>query len=267
MTSENALTPFSDLLARIVPRNDSFAVSVTEDWRQGRTLYGGLSAALCVECAVRFLLDLPPLRSAQFSFLGPTAGELCFAPSVLRRGKTATFIAVDLFGESGLAVRATLCFGGSRSSQLKYVNCRPPEVPKPQFCESTLAYQSAYAFTKQFEYRLARPARPFSGCQVPILTQWVRHVDSVAPDSATALLALADVPPAAVAVLSEQLPVSTINWMVDILTDFPIGDNGWRLVEVRADTIVAGYSSQSLNIWSAGGKPLLASRQCVAVFA
>lgn len=267
MISGHTLTPFSHLLARIVQRNDSFAVSVTEDWRQGRTLYGGLSAALCVECAMRCFSDLPSLRSAQFSFLAPAAGKLYIVPSVLRRGKTAVFVAVDLFGESGLAVRATLCFGGSRSSQLKYVNCRPPDVPEPQFCESTVAYQSAYAFTKQFDYRLATAARPFSGCQLPVLTQWVRHEDVIAPDSATALLALADVPPAAVAVLSEQLPVSTINWMVDMLTDFPIDDDGWRLVEVRADTIVAGYSSQSLNIWSAGGKPLLASRQCVAVFA
>ena len=261
------MTPLSHLLAGIVSRNGSFAVCVTEDWRQGRTLYGGLSAALCVECAVRSLSDLPPLRSAQFSFLSPAAGELWIVPAVLRRGKTALFIAVNLFGDRGLAVRATLCFGSSRTSQLKYVDCRPPEVPEPQSCESTLAYQSAYSFTKQFDYRLASAARPFSGGQFPVLTQWVRHVDLTAPDSATALLALADVPPAAVALLSEQLPVSTMNWMVDILTDFPIDDNGWRLVEVRADTVAAGYSSQSLNIWSASGKPLLTSRQCVAVFA
>jgi hypothetical protein len=55
--------------------------------------------------------------------------------------------------------------------------------------------------------------------------------------------------------------------MLDMLADAPFNDDGWRLVECRADTVLAGYSSQSLNIWSSTGKPLIASRQHVAVFA
>ncbi len=261
------MTSFSHVLAGIIPRGDSFAVSVTEDWRQGRTLYGGLSAALCVECAGRSVSELAPLRSAQFSFIGPAVGELRIVPSVLRRGKTAVFIAVDLFGESGLAVRATLCFGAARASALKYSKIPVPEVPGPEASEPFFADHSAYAFAKHFDSRLASGERPFSGSKVPEFTQWLRHKDMAAPDSAAALIALADVPPAAVALFSEQLPVSTMTWMADILTDFPIGDEGWRLVAARADTVLAGYSSQLLNIWNPAGKPLLASRQYIAVFA
>jgi acyl-CoA thioesterase len=110
------LTSFSDILAGIAPREDGFVVAVAENWRQGRTLYGGISAALCVECAMRSVSDLPPLRSAQFSFIAPVVGEVRIVPSVLRRGKTAVFMAADLFVEDHLAVRGTLCFGASRAS-------------------------------------------------------------------------------------------------------------------------------------------------------
>jgi hypothetical protein len=81
------------------------------------------------------------------------------------------------------------------------------------------------------------------------------------------LLALADVPPAAVALMPEQSPVSTVTWMSDIVTDFPLGDDGWRLVDCRADTVMEGYSSQAINIWNQDGRRLLVSRQYVAVFA
>jgi hypothetical protein len=52
---------------------------------QGRTTYGGCSAALCLEAAKRLLRDqrhsagaaeLPPLRSAQVAFVGPAGGDV-----------------------------------------------------------------------------------------------------------------------------------------------------------------------------------------------
>ncbi len=87
------------------------------------------------------------------------------------------------------------------------------------------------------------------------------------PDSAASLIALADVPPGAAAVFAEPLPVSTMTWMVELLAEHPLADDGWRLVDVCADTIVDGYSSESLQIWNRAGVPLLISRQSIAVFA
>jgi hypothetical protein len=61
-------------------------------------------------------------------------------------------------------------------------------------------------------------------------------------------------------------PISTITWMVDILADPPAPDDGWRLMRSAADTVTHGYSSQDMTIWSSAGTPLIAARQCVAVF-
>ena len=53
--------------------------TIPETWMQGRTTYGGLTAALCLEGAIALVEDLP-VRSAQVAFVGPVAhfcGDAC----------------------------------------------------------------------------------------------------------------------------------------------------------------------------------------------
>src|SRR5271154_1917854 len=105
------MTAFCDLLAGISEADGRFHATLSPDWLQGRTAYGGLSAALCVEAARRAVPELPALRSAQFTFIGPASGPLSAKVEVLRRGKSAVFAGVDLTGDAGLATRAVLGFG------------------------------------------------------------------------------------------------------------------------------------------------------------
>ncbi|HEY5336751.1 MAG TPA: acyl-CoA thioesterase domain-containing protein [Rhizomicrobium sp.] len=72
------MTSFCDLLSAITRDGDVFRTALSDDWLQGRTAYGGLSAALCVEAAKRALPDLPPLRSTQFTLIGPAAARCRF---------------------------------------------------------------------------------------------------------------------------------------------------------------------------------------------
>ena len=75
------MTSFSDLIAAISAEGET---TIPEDWRQGRTTYGGLSAALCVAGALRAVPGLPALRAAQFVFVGPPTGGLRISATVLR---------------------------------------------------------------------------------------------------------------------------------------------------------------------------------------
>jgi acyl-CoA thioesterase len=81
------MTPFSALLAGIHTSGERCQVHIPEDWQQGRTTFGGLSAALCLAAAGRVIADLPPLRSAQLTFIGPVGGAVEIAPRLLRRGR------------------------------------------------------------------------------------------------------------------------------------------------------------------------------------
>ena len=96
---------------------------------QGRTAYGGLSAALCYEVASRVAEDLPPLRSAQFAFIGPAICELRLTPTLLRRGKSAAFYGVDMVCDAGVAARALLYFGAERPSEQNFLDIPTSDVP------------------------------------------------------------------------------------------------------------------------------------------
>lgn len=262
------MVPFSDLLGAIGRDGDDFTVNLTEDWLQGRTAYGGLSASLCVEGALREMGDLPPLRSAQFAFIGPAAGELRIRPTLLRRGKSTAFVSVDLTGEAGLATRALLCFGAPRASTLSHPAQRAATVPPPDKCEDFFRYAGPHLkFTQHFDGRLAAGLPPFSRSGAPDMTLWLRHRDDRLKPAIVPLLALADAPPPASFVLFETFaPISTMTWAVDVLTEELTTEDGWWLVRTSADHAAHGYSGQTMSIWNAQGEPVLAARQNVAVF-
>lgn len=268
MVAAMTQTAFSDLFSAAETEGDALSVELPEDWLQGRTAYGGLSAALCVEAALRFLADAPPLRSAQFAFAGPAAGRLSARPSVLRRGKSSAFVGVDLEGEAGLAVRALLCFAVERASSLDHADLPAPAAADPESLPAFFEFSAKPSFMSHFDGRLAAGARPRTPGAAPDMLVWLRHRDAAAGAGPASLMALGDaLPPAAMVLFSAPTPISTMTWSIDVLDPAPQSRDGWWLVRSRAATAQAGYSSQEMTLWGAGGRPVLAGRQTVAIFA
>ena len=259
------MTSYTELIAALVATDAGFSAHVTPDWRQGRTTYGGLSAALCLEAAARAAPDAPPLRSGQFAFVGPAAGELAIETKVLRRGKSTLFLGVDLIGEQGLATRAILAFGAARESRLAHVDLPCPSAPGPDGAPDFFPAGRGPTFTQQFEFKLAG-GTPIGASGAPDFLVWIRHRDPAAR-SLAALVALADaLPPPALTLFPERAPISTMTWSLDVLAQPSAGDDGWRLMKSRADTVLEGYSAQDMAVWDSTGTPLIVARQNVAVF-
>jgi acyl-CoA thioesterase len=261
------MTDFTELMAGLARAGEAWGVTVGDDWLQGRTVYGGLAAALCTETALREFADLPPLRSAQFAFIGPASGPLQLRPSLLRKGKSTVFAGVDLIGEAGLATRATLCFGAARPSAFAHTELGSLQPKAPDQCPDFFrGAPPTLRFLQHIEGRHVAGALPFSGSADPQMTLWLRHRGAIAP-SLVALLALADAPPPAASVMSRApAPISTMTWSIDMLTDDLSTDDGWWLIRNVAEQIGDGYSSQAMTLWNASGRPIMASRQNVAVF-
>ena len=262
------MTGFCDLMAALTRDGDTLKTTVPDDWLQGRTAYGGLSAALCVEAAGRALPDLPPLRSAQFALIGPAAGPLSIAVTTLRRGKSAVFVNVDLTGEAGLAARAVLSFGTVRKSVLDYSDLPAPDVTaiadSPPFFPGDKSFIS---FQQHFESRFAGAARPFSPGAAPEYRIWFRHRDNKAWEGIVPLIALADAPPPPAMVMFPQpAPISTMTWSLDMLSDAPATKDGWWLIGSSTETSHQGYSTQNMMVWNSDLKPVIAHRQNVAIF-
>jgi acyl-CoA thioesterase len=263
------MTEFTELMAGIERTGDAWTVAVSEDWRQGRTIYGGLGAALCLEATLRTFADLPPLRSAQFAFIGPASGQLRIQPVILRQGKSTVFVGVDLFGEADLATRAILCFGAARESAFAHDAIAAPAAKAPEQCPNFFERAPpGLRFLAHIEGRAAAGALPFSSAAKPDMTLWPRHRDPAVKSSLVSLLALADAPPPAALAMADGPggAISTMTWSIDMLTDTAATKDGWWLVRTSADKVAGGYSSQSMTVWNAAGEPVMASRQNVAMF-
>jgi acyl-CoA thioesterase len=261
------MTPFSALLGAMTPDGDGWTADASADWRQGRTLYGGLSAALCLEACLRTVPDLPPLRSAQIAFVGPAADTLALRTRVLRRGKSATFMTADLTSAGDSATHATFCFGGPRDSAYARTAPTAPAAAPPEACPDFFPKDRAPAFAQHYDVKLAAGSPPVSGAREPDILLWARHRDAGAPANAVSLLALADVPPpAAFTTFTAFAPISTMTWAIDFLDEAALGAGGWKLLRSAALTIRDGYSAQRMAIWDEGGAPVAIAQQTVAVF-
>ncbi len=266
-------TTFANLMASVAASDGGYQVVLPPDWLQGRTAFGGLTAALCWEAANRDSDDLPPLRSAQFAFVGPAGGTLRIAPQLLRRGKSSAFYGVDLFGDDQLAARATLCFGASRESAIDISDYPAPDVPHWDECEGFFrpvgdAPANPQHFSQHFESRMAGGARPLTPGAKPEYLIWLRHADDDLPTNLSPLIALGDaLPPAAiVAAPPERKPISTMTWSVEIMDDAPQSASGWWLIRSTAKTAQNGYSAQEMAMWNDKGQPVMMMSQTVAVF-
>jgi hypothetical protein len=261
-------TPLPAILSGLSASDDTVLTGhVPPDWMQGRTLYGGISAALCLQAARQTFDGLPPLRSGQFSFVGPAAGDVTLASSLLRQGKSASFVSVDLTSDAGHGTRATMCFGAPRESTIQYNGLPIPSVPAPADCPDFFGSGAGPAFTRHFGVKLASGAPPGSGASEADLLLWVQPLDLATRPLEALWLATADMPPpAAFSLMRGFAPISTMTWMVDILTpEHEVGD-GWFLIKTHARHVMDGYSEQTMLMWGSDGVPILSAHQSVAVF-
>jgi acyl-CoA thioesterase len=260
---------FADVVSALAPEGESYVIDAPEDWSQGRTLYGGMTAALGYEAVKRAHGDLPPLRSAQFTFVGPASGRLRFTSPLLRRGRSSAIFASECVNDDGVVARAVFVCGGARESKVAHDYLPMPQVEAPEACRSFRKEGAAASrgFWNNFETRLAAGGRIMEqSAPRPEFGVWTRFLDVGAADPITALLALADcLPPAAMVHFPQPGPISTMTWTVDV-TAPPTNVDAWHLLWASSEHAAQGYSMQAMTLWDEAGRPLAVGRQAVAIF-
>ncbi|TXT38020.1 MAG: hypothetical protein FD135_3184 [Comamonadaceae bacterium] len=246
--------------------NPSSAFDTPANWLQGRTIYGGLSAALALHAALRDAPPgLPPLKSAQIMFVGPASNALSFKTTVLRQGKSATCISVDCMAGAEVALRVMFIFAAPRPSKIQHDFHPFPAVSGPENYQSLGVVSQAPASLSNFELRFAGKSLPVTGSDHPELMAWVRHVDAVGVDPTVALLALGDsLPLAVMASFTEFAPISSMTWTLDMAQPLSAGE--WFLLRSASQRAGEGYSFQTMEIWNEQGKLVLSGSQTVAFF-
>ncbi|MGA1343463.1 MAG: thioesterase family protein [Hyphomonas sp.] len=259
---------FTDLLSSIAPATgDARSVLIPETWMQGRTAYGGLTAALCLEAALP-LGDGLPVRAVQIAFVGPVNGKVTSTPHVLRRGKNTVFASVRMTGEDGVLAETIITFGAARASALDFMHLPAPDVPRPDTAQSYFRKAGmGPTFAQNFDILLAGGHPPMSGAGEADVSIWMRHRDQRTPADAVALLALADAPPpAAMSMFTSPGRLSSMTWMAEFLTEVIETEDRWFLARHTAETARNGYSSQQMQMWNSAGQPVMIGRQTIALF-
>ena len=256
----------AELLDGLAADGEDYGITAPESWLQGRTLYGGLSAALSLRAARRAMPGLAPLRSAQMGFIGPAAGELRLRPALLRQGRSAAVVGVDAFSGDALACRAILTFGAARESGVVHERLPMPAVPAPEACPAFDRSTLRPAFIDNFEMLHAGGSLPLTPGAEPELMFWMRLREEAGLEADEALLAIADtLPPAATVAFKKWAAISTMSWMVDLAPG--AAAPGWRLLRSVSEAAGQGYSGQAMACWSRDGQRLASGRQLVALFA
>ncbi len=252
------------IIDALEPVEGGWRGTIPDNWLQGRTCYGGVSAALALHVAQQSDVDLPPLRSALVAFIGPLSGEIVIRAKRLRRGRNAAFIQADVESAAGLGLRATFVFMGPVESKVDHDVGHGPDFPVPGPGDTTFKGHSAVSFTQNFEL-LDRRDDSVGAAE---WLRWVRLNEREGLDPMVELVAIADcLPPAALKLLGGPAPVSSMTWQLNILGAQPTTTDGWWLLRATADYARAGSSSQQMAIWNADRAPIADQMQSVAIFA
>ncbi|MAM86054.1 MAG: acyl-CoA thioesterase II [unclassified Hahellaceae] len=248
-------------------------LSVDESWMQGRSTFGGLTAAIALQ-AMQAHAGGRVLRNFNCNFVGPVDdAPLSLAPVALRSGKSVTVLGCRIMQPDGIKLDATAAFGDSRDSDICVDPAGVADVglvedgaPLPHVAGVTPN------FTEYFDYAFTDNKLPFTGRGDGVMNGYMRFRESaVKADAALTpmlLLGLIDAwPPATLPLLRKVVPASTLAWNVQFVQ--PCGQSratDWFRYEAKIAQAADGYGFTHARVWNERDELLAFSQQTVTVF-
>src|SRR5258708_40201601 len=123
---------FSEILDSLEGGDGAWTSAVSEDWMQGRSVFGGLQGALALRAMRAFVPREIPLRALQVVFVAPVeAGRVSLRAETLRTGKNVVHVEARILAGGRTSCMAVGVFGRGRASQVELLP-RPPPRPSPE---------------------------------------------------------------------------------------------------------------------------------------
>ncbi|ATC97040.1 thioesterase family protein [Pseudoalteromonas tunicata] len=262
---------FDQLLSQVDTANEKTALQFPSNWCQGRTAFGGLSAALLLQAAKKKLTDNFRLLSMSTNFVGPLLAEQDFTIEieVLRLGKNSCQILAKAIQNEQVCVIAQLCFAKNRASNLAVNNSDIISLGKPNK-DHVIGHQTGITpeFFQHIDLNPQQGAMPFSGATSHNLGGWMKFKHAPAHLSPSHILALTDSwPPTMLQMFKMPAPASSMSWYIEFLVEPKLNNDAWIGFEAITHHSSDGYAIEDAKIWSEDGQLLALSRQTVAIFA
>lgn len=262
-------TRFADLIGGMTAADEQ-TLTFSEDWSQGRAIYGGLVGAVLYQAMRGQVPAERALRAMTVAFVGPVApAEATVTGTVLRQGKSVTQMEARIIQNGQVCATATASFGASRRSNILIPGASRPDTPPPEQGQQLPNIPGMTpVFLQHYELVWTRGGVPFSGQQQADFAGWCRYRDSVGEGDAV-LIGLLDVwPPSVLPLLKGPAPASSMTWSFDLLN--PPGEPGagddWWYYDVRTQGARDGFVQADARLWRPDGQLAAISRQSVVVF-
>jgi len=265
----------TQILAAFAVHGRIYRATIAEDWLQGRTVFGGLIAALANRAMRSQAPADRPLRALQVVFVGPnSAGEVEFEPTLLRAGKAVTLASCTAKSGGETSMTATAMYGAARESLL---NIQPSPAPLSVVPEQLLDVPARFglpSFTQHYHQRWARGAAPFSRAVDSQMSVYVRYRGETSAGQplqhlgeAHALALMDAIPTPALAMLDKPGPASTVSWTLEILDHrFEFASDEWWRLDAVVEAAAGGYVTHTSHVVNPAGRVAAISRQVVVVY-
>jgi acyl-CoA thioesterase len=262
---------FEQLLASA---QNSEALSVDSSWGQGRTLFGGISAAFALNQARQSIDPLRPLRSLSVNFSGQALANTPFSlqQQVLSNGKSISQVNGQLVQNERIVTQVCACFGDERESNL---TVNSPAIELPVLGKNQrLSYMKGLTpeFVQHFEFEYTKGQFPFSNSPINELAGWVHFKEAGNTFTEAHLIALIDAwPPTVLQKLKGFAPCATVSWNIEIVQPLshlskPLLTDDWLYYEAEIKQAHHGYAHTEAKIYNAEGILLALSRQLIAIY-
>ena len=257
-----------DILAGL-ENSDSNSTRFSENWSQGRSAFGGLSAAFAVTAMRKKLAQSQTIRSLMVSFIAPvTPGEVNVEANVLRQGRNVTQCSANVISGGQIALQAMAAFGNPREA-FKPATAGNKKLPNR---DSGISFSDNAKrlppFLQYFDGCWTDGGIPFSGNYKPFLNMWVRHKQDVSSFPVEKLVAIADIPPPVLLSHFEKPPVpaSSLSWSLEFIEAPEELTSEWFYLEFEVEAAADGYTQQSGRIYDELGRLVALTRQSMVYF-
>ena len=258
-----------DILRALRDSPDNRA-SVSEHWSQGRSVYGGVAAALAVAAMRKHVASERSLRSLMVSFVGPLLiGESKVRTRVLREGGNVTQTSAEIIQDDQVHLQALAAYGKPRRGlAVEVEHGFRADRPEPDTPLRGQDPNRLPGFLKFFEGRWMEGGMPYSGDAKNTIRIWVSHRGDMGDFPDEAVVTVADIPPPVLLNRFTEIraPSSSLSWSLEFVTPPEQIDSRWFLLHFDLEWAAHGYTQQSGKIFSEDGRLAALSRQTMVYY-
>lgn len=245
-------------------------LTVPASWAQGRTVYGGLSAALLCDAMSRETQR--PLRYLKTGFLKPLEVEKPFQIRMeeVSGGRTLQVRTAEIIQEGTVRVTSQAHFVAPLESKIEIETFSAPRLENVGSPHTVpLRNDETPAFLRYFDNHVATAGLPFRGHAISELGGWMRFRDPPRQWSASHLVCAIDAwPPAPAPHLEKPANMSTISWGIHFAEPVDGLDPAAFIAYLaRVNFFRDGFGSSTADVWDPSGRLLAKSYQTFVIYA